>query len=230
MKRFATTTFVLACLTVTVVSGCVRTNDGVPVRAGGAPSTSMRLPTTQPTEDAKSSTPGVLPTTRAPIPPDAVTCSQPIKAATTMTAEVSDPAAPRITIAIPDGFSPSPGSGDVGARLDAPGGMWATVTIAPTQLDPAQAFTEYADRLMTESPVSSVSVMQGQLCGYSGQKLMGAWSDTPDEAVEFTDRLVHVWTNTKNYLVAVHVQAPVDTEGFDAGSSVLTEDFTVGIP
>ena len=122
------------------------------------------------------------------------------------------------------------GSGDVGARLDGPHGMSATVTIAATQLDPAAAFTEYADRVMAESAVSSVSVLPGPLCGYSGQKLMGVWSDTPQNAVEFADRIVHVWTNTKDYLVAVHVQAPTGTAGFDAVSSLLTEDFEIGIP
>ena len=107
--------------------------------------------------------------------------------------------------------------------------MFATVTIARTQLDPAAAFTEYADKVMAVSAVSSVSVLPAELCGYSGQKLMGAWSASPQQSVEFLDRIVHVWTNTNNYLVAVHVQAPAGTDGFDAASTVM-EDFAVGIP
>ena len=83
---------------------------------------------------------------------------------------------------------------------------------------------------MAVSAVSSVSVLPAELCGYSGQKLMGAWSDTPQQSVEFLDRIVHIWTNTDNYLVAVHVQAPAGTDGFDAASTVLIEDFAVGIP
>ena len=83
-----------------------------------------------------------------------------------------------------------------------------TVTIARTQLEPADAFTEYADKVMAVSPVSSVSVLPGELCGYSGQKLMGTWSDNPQQSVEFLDRIVHIWTNSNNYLVAVHVEAP----------------------
>ena len=91
--------------------------------------------------------------------------------------------------------------------------MSATVTIAATQLDPAAAFKKYVDDLMAESAVSSVSVLPGQLCEFSGQKLMGAWSDTPQNAVEFKDRIVHVWTNSGNdYLVAVHVEAPTGTQ------------------
>jgi hypothetical protein len=60
---------------------------------------------------------------------------------------------------------------------------------------------------------------------------MGAWSDTPQNAIEFKDRIAHVWTNSGNdYLVAVHVQAPTDTAGFDDAASVLTEDFEIVLP
>jgi hypothetical protein len=148
-----------------------------------------------------------------------------------MTAVVDDPHAPRITVGVPDGWSMTAGSGAVGGRVDGPAGMEATVTIAPTQLDPAAAFRDYADDLMAESAVSSVSVMPAELCGYSGQKLMGAWSDTPQNAVEFADRILHIWTNSGNsYLVAVHVEAPTGTPAFDAASALLTEDFEIGLP
>jgi len=60
---------------------------------------------------------------------------------------------------------------------------------------------------------------------------MGAWSDTPQNAVEFTDRIVHVWTNSgTDYLVAVHVEAPTGTAGFDDAASALTEDFEIVLP
>jgi hypothetical protein len=232
MKRFGGAALALACLAATVVSGCVRTSDGVPVRGGDTARTgpAAPAPTSQPTESAESAVPGVSPTTREPIPPNALTCSAANKPAITMTAVVSDPRAPRITVAIPDGWTPSLGTGDVGARLDGPEGMWATVTIAATPLDAATAFTQYADRVMAASPVSSVSVLPAEFCGYSSQKLMGAWSDNPEHSVEFADRIAHIWTNSKNYLVAVHVQAPADAVGFDAASSELTDDFTVDIP
>ena len=84
---------------------------------------------------------------------------------------------------------------------------------------------------MAESAVSSVSVIPGELCGYSGQKLMGAWSDTPQNAVQYEDRIAHIWTNSgDNYLVAVHVQAPPGTPGFDSAAALLTEDFEIVLP
>ena len=92
------------------------------------------------------------------------------------------------------------------------------------------------ERPRTENPgnpldASVVSVMPAELCGYSGQKLMGAWSDTPQNAVEFADRILHIWTNSGNsYLVAVHVEAPTGTPAFDAASALLTEDFEIGLP
>ncbi|HEY0804786.1 MAG TPA: hypothetical protein VGD84_06970, partial [Pseudonocardiaceae bacterium] len=137
----------------------------------------------------------------------------------------------KITVGVPDGWSMSGGSGDIGGQLAGRDGMSARVTIAATQLDPAAAFKKYADDLMGESAVSSVSVIPGQLCEYSGQKLMGAWSDTPQNAVQFEDRIVHVWTNSgTDYLVAVHVEAPTGAAGFDGAASVLTEDFEIVLP
>ncbi|HJT95506.1 MAG TPA: hypothetical protein VJ777_26805 [Mycobacterium sp.] len=219
----------LAC----VLAACVRTSDGVPVAGEEAAtaSSSAPSPTTQPTQEADQSAPGVVPTTRAPVPPNFVVCSQPIQPAVRMTAQVDNPQAPKITVGVPDGWSMSGGSGDVGGRLEGPRGMWATVTIAQTQLDPTAAFRKYADELMSESAVSSVSIMPAELCGYSGQKLIGAWSDTPQNAVEFEDRIAHIWTNSGNsFLVAVHVQAPTSTAGFDAASDLLTEDFEIVLP
>jgi hypothetical protein len=219
----------LAC----VLAACVRTSDGAPV-AGEATATtpsSAPLLTTQPTQEADQSAPGVVPTTRAPVPPNFVACSQPAQPAVRMTAQVDNPQAPKITVGVPDGWSMATGAGDVGGRLEGPRGMWATVTITQTQLDPTAAFRQHADELMSESAVSSVSIMPGELCGYSGQKLIGAWSDTPQNAVEFEDRIAHIWTNSGNsFLVAVHVQAPTSTDGFDAAADLLTEDFEIVLP
>jgi hypothetical protein len=231
MKRIGWAALGLACL----VAGCVRTSDGVPVAGESSPGTAMSStpsPTaTVPTPHGDQPAFGVLPTTRTPVPPNTVACSQPIKPSVRMTAEVDDPQAPRITVGVPDRWSMSAGTGDVGGRLDGPDGMQATVTIAATQLDPAAAFRKYADDLMEESAVSTVSVLPGDLCGFSGQKLMGAWSDTPQNAVDYEDRIVHIWTNSgKNYLVAVHVQAPTGTPGFDSAAALLTEDFEIVLP
>jgi hypothetical protein len=230
MKRIGWAALGLAC----VVAGCVRTSDGVPVAGEAGPGTAMSSPpsaTAAPTPQGDQPAFGILPTTRTPVPPNTVACSQPIKPSVRMTAEVDDPQAPRITVGVPDRWSMSAGTGDVGGRLDGPAGVQATVTIAATQLDPAAAFRKYADDLMAESAVSTVSVLPGDLCGFSGQKLMGAWSDTPQNAVEYEDRVVHIWTNSgKNYLVAVHVQAPTGTPGFDSAAALLTEDFEIVLP
>jgi len=223
---------VLLALVAPLVSACVRTDDGVAVRSDSVATTIGERPPkpTHSTEDAGPAAPGVLTTSRTPVPADTVSCSQPVKPAVSAVAQVSDPAAPKITVAVPDGWSVKPSSADVGLRMEGPDGMFATVTIAQTNLGPAEAFTDYADKVMAVSAVSSVSVLPAELCGYSGQKLMGAWSDTPQQSVEFLDRIVHIWTNTDDYLVAIHVQAPAGTDGFDAASTVLIDDFAIGIP
>jgi hypothetical protein len=229
MNRAGWAALALACL----VAGCVRTSDGVPVAAdrGVTATSSAPSATTQPTQESDQSVYGVLPTKRAPVPPNTMACSQPSKPAVRMTAQVSDRLAPKITVDVPDGWSMSASSGDIGGQMTGPDGMSAIVTIAATQLDAAAAFTKYADDLMAESAVSSVSVLPGELCGFSGQKLMGAWSDTPQNAVQFEDRIVHIWTNSGNdYLVAVHVQAPTGTPGFDAAAEQLTDDFEIVLP
>jgi hypothetical protein len=230
VRRFGWTTRVLLSLVV-VLSACVRTDDGVAIRGEyAAPSTSARPHPGNPTEDAGPAAPGVVATTRTPIPADTVSCPELVKPAVSAVAQVADAAAPKITVAVPDGWSVRSGSGDVGLRLQGPDGMLATVTIAQTKLDPVAAFTEYADKAMAVSAVSSISVLPAELCGYSGQKLMGAWSDTPQQSVEFLDRIAHIPTNSNNYLIAIHVQAPAGTDGFDAAAAVLIEDFAVGIP
>jgi hypothetical protein len=230
VKRFGLATIVLLGLVAPLVGGCVRSDEGVAIRNEDvATSLTAKAPTTRSTDDSGPVAPGIVATTRAPIPADTVTCAQPPRVPRT-TVLTADPQAPKITVAVPDGWSVEPGSGDVGVKLQGPNGMFATVTITQTKLDPAAAFTEYADKVMAVSAVSSVSVLPDELCDYSGQKLMGAWSDTPQQSVEFLDRIVHIWTNTNDYLVAVHVQAPAGTDGFDAAAAVLIEDFAVGIP
>jgi hypothetical protein len=229
MKRIGFAALALACL----LAACARTTDGVPVASESGPPGASPPPATTPPmqQGGDQSAYGVIPTTRAPVPPNTVACTQTIKPSVRMTAQVGDPHAPRIIVGVPDKWSMTAGTGDVGGRLDGPGGMAATVTIAQTQLDPAAAFSKYADDMMAESAVSAVSVLPGELCGFSGQKLMGAWSDTPQNAVEYQDRIVHIWTNGGNdYLVAVHVQAPTGTAGFDSAAALLTADFEIVLP
>ncbi|HEX2283941.1 MAG TPA: hypothetical protein VHI10_03765 [Mycobacterium sp.] len=226
MNRAGWAAVALAC----VLTACVRTTDGAPVAGDpattGAPST-RAIPTPQHTFTPE---PGVVPTTRTPVPAGATTCSVPNPPPVSVMATVSDPVAPKITVALPTDWSATKGSGDVGVRLDGPDGTWATVTIAVTSLDPAEAFRKYTDDAMAASAVSSVSVLPADLCGYSGQKLLGAWSESPQQAIEFGDRIAHIWTNTNSYLVAVHVEGPTGTAGFDPSASPLMEDFSIVIP
>jgi hypothetical protein len=228
------------CLATVVVSACGKTSDGEPVAddvesvAASTPSTtvtSMQATRAIPTPEADLTEPGIVPTTRTSVPAGTVTCelSDPPQDGVA-TAAVADPAAPKITVALLPGWSTAPGEGDVGAKLTGPDGVWATVTIAKTTLDPAAAFKQYADDAMAASAVSSVSVLPADLCGYSGQKLLGSWADTPEQAVEFGDRIAHVWTNSGDYLVVVHVQGPTGSAGFDPFTSPMMDDFAIEIP
>lgn len=216
------------CTATVVVSACGKTSEGEPVAEeveSVAASTTTQTTRAIPTPEADLTEPGVVPTTQTEVAPGTVTCAGPEGA----TAAVADPAAPRITVVLPQGWSTEQGEGDVGAKLTGPEGVWATVTIAKTTLDPAAAFKQYADDAMAASAVSSVSVLPADLCGYSGQKLLGSWAETPEQAVEFGDRVAHVWTNSGDYLVAVHVQGPAGA-GFDPFTSPMMDDFAIEIP
>lgn len=227
------------CVVAALSAACVRSSDGTPVAgpaAGTAAGTSTATTSAAPPGSSDPAAPGghpdfgVLPTTTSVVPANTVTCGPSKKPPVGMVAQVADAQAPVITVAVPTGWSMQGGTGDVGGKLTGPDGMSATIGIAPTTLEPVQAFEDYADKLMGESAVSSISVLPGELCDYSGQKLMGAWSDTPQNAMEFVDRVVHVWTDSRNYLVSVHTEAPTGTPGFDAAAETLTSDFEVRIP
>jgi hypothetical protein len=225
---------VSALAVVGILGGCTHVDTGTAVRADAVtplPTTSDASTTSifSPTTDVpESSQPGVVETTRQPVPANTATCPPPASA--TAVAAVADPGAPRISLTLPTGWSIAPGAGDVGARITGPAEMTGDVTITPTPLDPAAAFTKFSDDVMAKYPISSVSVLPAEVCGYSGQKLMGTWADDPDRSLQYYDRIAHVWTNTKNYLVAVHVQAPSKTDGFDEAASVLVGDFGIVLP
>ncbi|MCV7150491.1 hypothetical protein H7I57_04170 [Mycobacterium pyrenivorans] len=210
-----------------VVPACTRSSDGVPTAA------EREVTTTETSEAAPpspgqwdDSEPGVVPTTQPPAPAGTVSVP-PVLPPVRTVAQVSDPGAPTATVGVPDGWSMSSGNGDPeGARLEGPEGMEAVVTITPTPLDPA--FREYVDALTEDATVSTVSTLPGELCGYSGQKLMGMLSDNA-QSVEYEDRIVHVDTAAQDYLIVVHVEAPSGTPGFDDAASVLTGDFEIGL-
>lgn len=217
---------------------CTRADDGTAVPAASvtaaAPSAAT-APSTPGTTPAGPSSAiahpdfGVVPTS-TPVPTGAVTCEFPQRPPVGMTAQIADPAAPVLTIAVPDGWSMQGGTGDIGAQLTGPTGLSARVTIAATTLDPQAAFADYADRLTERAAVSSVSVLPAELCAYSGQKLMGTLSDAGEMATEYVDRVLHIPTAGGAYLVAVHVEAPSETADFDPVSAQLTQDIEVRIP
>lgn len=234
MNRLVWAVLTGVLLTAPSVAACARNSDGTALpateAATSAPITSTTTSSATTTTDApESSEPGVVETTREQVAPNAVVCPPPTSAQTAVAA-VSDPAAPRITVALPDGWSSASGSGDVGARLSGPGGMVAEVTIAPTALGAAAAFTRYSDDAMAKYPISMLSMLPAELCDFSGQEMMGTWADNPDRSIEYRDRIVHIWTNAKDYLVSVHVQAPSGTPGFEAAADVLIGDFGIVIP
>ncbi|MBX7447015.1 hypothetical protein GR927_03335 [Mycolicibacterium sp. 3033] len=206
-------------------SACTRSSDGVPVAAPGAQqSTSTTTVTTGRDEPA----PGVVPTPGPSAGPEPLCAPASLPPVRTV-ALVADPDAPTATVAVPDGWSMSGGNGDVGAELNGPAGMRAVVTIAATDADAETAFREYADQLTADSSITTLSVLPGELCGLSGQTLLGILSDGT-QTVQYRDRIVHVPTGGRDYLIAVHVTAPSDAPGFDEPAALLTDDFEIGLP
>lgn len=231
---------VVGALAVIGVVGCERSSPGTPV-ADQAPTSTRSSSSAAPQTERESTTapappsePGVVPTVGKPIPPDTETCFHtPDAAATATAAQISDPAAPRIVVDIPPAWSSSPGTGDPAEEaltMTGPDGMTGKVTIAATTLDPESAFEAYADAVMARSVVAVLNMWPAEFCGYSSQELFGNWSDQPGESTEFADRIAHVWTNTGGYLVAVHLQGPAETPGFEAAKELLTADFSITIP
>jgi hypothetical protein len=88
--------------------------------------------------------------------------------------------------------------------------------------DAEAAFRQYIDKLMAGSEFSSLSVLPGDLCGYSGQKLMGSLTSVTASSAS--------GTNTPNYLADVHLQGFATAGGFGAAESVLMADFGIVIP
>ncbi|MDA2895396.1 hypothetical protein PDG61_31115 [Mycolicibacterium sp. BiH015] len=201
---------------------CTRLEDGAAV-ADGNPTAQSSEPTesTQTTETTRLTEPSPVPA-GAPCAPAEV---PPVRVA----AEIPDTGAPKAIVGVPDGWSMASASG--GARLEGPDGMWATVTIAPTSPEPEDAFGTYTDDLTEETTVSTVSMLPADLCGYRGQRLMGVLdkTGTPD-TVEYKARIVHVPTAGEAYLIAVYIEAPSGTPGFDGAATLVTGDFEIDLP
>ena len=213
----------LLCLSAGVVAGCDRSTGGTAIRpSASASSTSSAAPTLS---DPAEPVPGVETTLPDHIPPNALVCFPPPPAGAAMArASVPDPVAPVITVPLPDGSRTAPGAGDVALTSTGPDGMSARVTITPTDLDAGGAFLRYAAELRSRDPGVKVTVAPAQFCGYSSQLLTGIGG------VEFADRITHIWTNTKAYLVVVRLEGPAGAPGFDAAKSTAMQQFAVIIP
>lgn len=216
------------CLLAVLAAGCDDTTGGRATGRTMTSATSEPTPASRPPDPAEP-VPGVETTLREHIPPNALACFPPPPASGTMTkASVADPAAPAITIPLPDGWSSSPGDGDVALTGSGPGGMSVRVAITPTALDPGGAFLRYAADLRTGHPGLKVTVAAAQFCGYSSQLLSGTGSGPG--SVDLADRVTHIWTNTTAFLVAVHLQGPSGSPGFDAAKSTVMQQFAIVIP
>ncbi|MGH3971065.1 MAG: hypothetical protein ACRDTV_23895 [Mycobacterium sp.] len=211
----------------TVTVGCDNTTGGTAIRTSAtAASTSRTTPTPS---DPAAPVPGVEVTLPDHIPPNAVVCFLPPPASgSTARASVPDPVAPTITVPLPDGWTSAPGTGDVALTSTGPGGMSLRVTITPTDLDAAGAFLRYVADLRTRHPGVKVTVAPAPFCGYSSQLLSGTAAGPGP--VDFTDRITHIWTNTKAFLVDVHLEGPAGAPGFDAARSTTMQQFAVVIP
>lgn len=217
-----------ALATIAVLSGCDRSIEGVAARTGG--SAQSATGSHQPTTGYRAPAPGIETTLPEHIPPNAFVCfPEPAGIGIGTVAQVSDPAAPRITLPVPEAWTSDPGQGDVALSLSGPDGMTGTVTITVTARDPAAAFADYVATLARSKLDFQVDTVGVKFCGYSSQKLTGTFLG-PRGTIEFADRVTHIWTNTSQYLVAVHLEGPQDASGFGAAKAALMQDFAVVIP
>lgn len=180
--------------------------------------------------DPAEPVPGIAATRPVHVPADAVVCAvTPMGDGNATQAVVSDPAAPRITISVPQGWQSTPGSGDIALTMSGPDTLAATVRITETPLTPESAFLQYTAAVGGTMQRRKFSVTGAPFCGFSSQQLTGTLQGA-NGGIDFADRIAHIWTNTKQYLVAVHLQAHSGAPDFTSAKGTLTQDFTVVIP
>lgn len=180
--------------------------------------------------DPAEPVPGIAPTRPGHIPPNTLSCRvAPVGDGEPTLAVVSDPHAPRITITVPRGWTSTPGDGDTALTASGPDNLSATVTIAATDLTPESAFLRHTSTVGGTMPRLKFSLTGSPFCGYSSQQLSGTLQG-PSGSIDFADRITHIWTNTKRYLVTIHLQAHTGAAGFREARSALTQDFAVVIP
>lgn len=224
----------VGALAVVAMVGCA---NGGPVNSPVAPATTVAAPvTTAPAVTTSSSRPapefalpayGVEPTTTRALAAGEITCPPP--GGPTVTVRSPAPGSPTLTVGIPDGFTEVVPHEET-VRLAGPAGVTAEIRLTPTTGDAQDAFDQYSNDRVAKFSINSVSVLPGDLCGYSGQKLMGVLADRPGKGTRYADRIVHVWTNGGDFLAAVRVEAPSGTPEFDQASSAMLADFGITMP
>lgn len=223
----------VGALAIVAMAGC---GHGGPVNNPAAPATTVTAPvTTVPAVTTSSSRPapefalpayGVEPTTKRVLAAGEITC--PLPGGPAVTVRSPAPGAPTLTVGIPEGFNEVPHA--EGVRLTGPAGVTAEITLVPTTRDAQDAFDQYSNERVAKFSINSVSVLPGDLCGYSGQKLMGVLSDQPGKGTQYADRIVHLWTNSGDFLAAVRVEAPSGGPEFDQAGSAMLADFGITMP
>ncbi|MGV0813589.1 hypothetical protein ABQF34_16620 [Mycolicibacterium boenickei] len=221
----------LSALAVAVLSGCMAglaVEDLATTTTAAAPATTVPVATPPREKPPELGLPdyGVEPTTTRVLAPGEVTCPPP--PGPTVTVRSQAPGSPVLTVAVPEGFTEVTPHEDA-VRLTGPPGMTAVVTLTPTTRTARAAFEQYTDERVADFPINSVSVLPGDLCGYSGQELMGVLAEQPGKGTEYADRIVHVWTNRGDYLAVVRLEAPSGTPGFDEARPAMLADFGIAM-
>src|SRR5881628_2254216 len=134
---------VAAVCAAAAVGGCTQTSVGHPVtgpaQSGQAAMTTITTAATSSPSTTEATMPamGVTTTLRDTVPPNALVCLPTPTAGQPATVQVADPSAPKIVVALPEGWTSAPSPG--GLTLTGPDGMTGTVDVGRTTLDPAAA-------------------------------------------------------------------------------------------
>lgn len=202
---------------------CTRLVDGTGVTRDGA----VQRPTVTVSPDPQE---GVVPTTRVPVAPGAVLCNpHPDPVAEGATSVTLALAALMVEIAMPATWDATPGADAGSVDLTGPDGFTGSVTATPTDLDPQAAFEQVADDLMGRAPLSQQTHFAAPSCGYSGQRITGTWSETGASFVAYSDRVVHIWTNSDSYLVVVHIEGIAGLPAFTEAEKLMMREFRITI-
>jgi len=220
----------MICLTAGLLAGCEQNTAGtaMPSRPSSRTATTSVSVTRSP--DPAEPVPGVETTLPDHIPPNALAClPSPAAGGRLTVARVSDAVAPKLTVSLPDGWSSVAGTGDRVLTLSGPDGMSGAVAIATTDLEPGGSFMKYAVDMRDSRTGVKFTVTAAPFCGYSSQQLTGTFQ-SPSGTFDFADRLTHIWTNTKKYLVTIQLQGPSGAAGFASAKLTVMQEFAVVIP